>query len=186
MSGSSAFSKTILNIWYFMVHVLPKPGLENFKKFLLSKGEFILLCNRKNPEIALISSFAWLRAQVEATRIFYLFLPLSAGFSCVGFILRIILFDSNSISIKGPPCRVDVLGFSREMIHIYMNWLTRGRQVPRCARCVGKLEFGWWFHSSPQASRLMTQEELALGFKGRGKAVIWDQRGSLAERIFFY
>ena len=31
ISGSSAFSKTSLNIWKFMVHVLLKPGLENFK-----------------------------------------------------------------------------------------------------------------------------------------------------------
>ena len=32
-SGSSAFSKTNLNIWKFMVHVLLKPGLENFKHY---------------------------------------------------------------------------------------------------------------------------------------------------------
>ena len=31
ISGSSAFSKTSLNIWKFMVHLLLKPGLENFK-----------------------------------------------------------------------------------------------------------------------------------------------------------
>ena len=30
ISGSSAFSKTSLNIWKLMVHVLLKPGLENF------------------------------------------------------------------------------------------------------------------------------------------------------------
>ena len=30
ISGSFAFSKTNLNIWNFMVHVLLKPGLENF------------------------------------------------------------------------------------------------------------------------------------------------------------
>ena len=29
--GSSAFSKTSLNIWKFMVHILLKPGLENFE-----------------------------------------------------------------------------------------------------------------------------------------------------------
>jgi len=29
-TGSSAFSKTSLNIWKFMVHILLKPGLENF------------------------------------------------------------------------------------------------------------------------------------------------------------
>ena len=36
ISGSSAFSKTSLNIWKFMVHVLPKPGLENFGYFFTS------------------------------------------------------------------------------------------------------------------------------------------------------
>ena len=30
ISGSSAFSKTSLNIWKFMVHILLKPGLEEF------------------------------------------------------------------------------------------------------------------------------------------------------------
>ena len=31
ISGSSAFSKTSLNIWKSTVHVLLKPGLENFE-----------------------------------------------------------------------------------------------------------------------------------------------------------
>ena len=31
MSGSSTFSKSSLNIWMFSVHVLLKPGLENFE-----------------------------------------------------------------------------------------------------------------------------------------------------------
>ena len=30
ISGSSTFSKSFLNMWKFMVHVLLKPGLENF------------------------------------------------------------------------------------------------------------------------------------------------------------
>ena len=36
ISGSSAFSKSSLNIWKFMVHVLLKPGLENFEQYFTS------------------------------------------------------------------------------------------------------------------------------------------------------
>ena len=36
ISGSSAFSKSSLNIWKFMIHVLLKPGLENFEDYFAS------------------------------------------------------------------------------------------------------------------------------------------------------
>ena len=36
ISGSSAFSKTSLNIREFMVYVLLKPGLENFEHYFTS------------------------------------------------------------------------------------------------------------------------------------------------------
>ena len=36
ISGSSAFSKTSLNIWKIMVHVLLMPGLENFEHYFTS------------------------------------------------------------------------------------------------------------------------------------------------------
>ena len=36
MSGSSAFSKSSLNIWKFMVHILLKPGLKDFEHDLAS------------------------------------------------------------------------------------------------------------------------------------------------------
>ena len=36
ISGSSAFSKSNLNIWKFSFHVLLKPGLENFEHYLAS------------------------------------------------------------------------------------------------------------------------------------------------------
>ena len=36
ISGSSAFSKTSLNIRKFLVHVLLKPGLENFEHYFTS------------------------------------------------------------------------------------------------------------------------------------------------------
>ena len=35
ISGSSAFSKTSLNIWKFSVHVLLKPSLENFENYFV-------------------------------------------------------------------------------------------------------------------------------------------------------
>ena len=33
ISGSSAFSKSSLNIWKFMVHILLKPDLQNFEHY---------------------------------------------------------------------------------------------------------------------------------------------------------
>ena len=33
ISGSSAFSKSSLNIWKIMIHILLKPGLENFDHY---------------------------------------------------------------------------------------------------------------------------------------------------------
>ena len=36
ISGSSAFSKSSLNIWKFSVHVLVKPSLENFEHYFAS------------------------------------------------------------------------------------------------------------------------------------------------------
>ena len=36
ISGSSGFSKSNLNIWKFMVHILLKPGLENFEHYFAS------------------------------------------------------------------------------------------------------------------------------------------------------
>ena len=36
ISGSSAFSKSSLNVWKFMVYALLKPGLENFEIYFAS------------------------------------------------------------------------------------------------------------------------------------------------------
>ena len=36
ISGSSSFSKSRLNIWEFTVHILLKPGLENFEHYFTS------------------------------------------------------------------------------------------------------------------------------------------------------
>ena len=36
ISGSSVFSNTSLNFWKFMVHILLKPGVENFEHYFSS------------------------------------------------------------------------------------------------------------------------------------------------------
>ena len=43
ISGSSAFSKSSLNIWKFTVHILLKPGLENFEHYFISVLLLLLL-----------------------------------------------------------------------------------------------------------------------------------------------
>ena len=44
ISGSSAFSKGNLNIWKFTVHLLLKPGLENFEHYFTSIWDECQLC----------------------------------------------------------------------------------------------------------------------------------------------
>ena len=46
ISGFSAFSKTSLNIWKFTVHVLLKPGLENFEHYSY-RNILVSLCTEK-------------------------------------------------------------------------------------------------------------------------------------------
>ena len=41
ISVSSTFSKTSLNIWKFVVHILLKPGLENFEHYFTSESQFL-------------------------------------------------------------------------------------------------------------------------------------------------
>ena len=45
ISGSSAFSKSSLNIWRFMLHVLLKPSLENFENY------FANMCRESNHTV---------------------------------------------------------------------------------------------------------------------------------------
>ena len=39
ISGSSAFSKPRLDIWKFLVHIILKPSMQDFKHDLTSRGD---------------------------------------------------------------------------------------------------------------------------------------------------
>ena len=49
ISGSSVFSKTSLNIWKFLVHVLLKPGLEDFEHYFTSVWDDSVMSNSATP-----------------------------------------------------------------------------------------------------------------------------------------
>ena len=56
ISGSSAFSKTSLNIWKFTVHILLKPGLKNFEHYFTSVWDE---CNRAVVQAFFCIAFLW-------------------------------------------------------------------------------------------------------------------------------
>ena len=49
--GSSAFSKISLNIWKFTVHILLKPGVENFEHYFTSMGGYDWRTKRGREEL---------------------------------------------------------------------------------------------------------------------------------------
>ena len=61
ISGSSAFSKSSLIIWKFMVHVLLKPGLENFTSVTRRKKE------RKKSDLRICYCWDFLGSPVAKT-----------------------------------------------------------------------------------------------------------------------
>ena len=56
ISGSSAFSKSSLNIWKFMVHILLKPSLENFEHYFAIVWDE---CNCAVVWAFFITAFLW-------------------------------------------------------------------------------------------------------------------------------
>ena len=56
ISGSSAFSKSSLNVWRFMAHILLKPGLENFEHYFTSVWDE---CNCAMVSAFLGIAFLW-------------------------------------------------------------------------------------------------------------------------------
>ena len=62
-SCSSDFSKSSLNIWMSMVHVLLKPGLENFEHYFASIS---LLLHPVGETMETVRSFIWRGSKITA------------------------------------------------------------------------------------------------------------------------
>ena len=88
ISGSSAFSKTSLNIWKFTVHVLLKPGLENFEHY------YTIEWNECNCEV--VWAFFGVFFLWEWNDLFRMFCEMLTMISLVGWIIlnRIKLRDT--------------------------------------------------------------------------------------------
>ena len=63
--GSSAFSKSSLNIWKFTVHVLWKPGLENFDHYFVEEGGLnLVMCSHGLNFLAYICIFLFKKKNI--------------------------------------------------------------------------------------------------------------------------
>ena len=86
ISGSSAFSKTSLNIWKFTVHVLLKSGLENFEHYFASmwrrqwQPTLVLLPGNSHGWRSLVGSSPWGCTESDMTER----LPFHFSLSCIG------------------------------------------------------------------------------------------------------
>ena len=87
ISDSSAFSKTSLNIWKFTVHVLLKPGLENFERYFTSMwGETNLDNILKSRETRdQIANICWIieKAREFQKNIYFCFIDCDKAFDYV-------------------------------------------------------------------------------------------------------
>ena len=61
ISGSSDFSKSGLNIWKFMVHILLKPGLENFEYYFANHTIRVVKKKKKKKRMLERQEFEFVR-----------------------------------------------------------------------------------------------------------------------------
>ena len=117
ISGYSAFSKSSLNIWKFLIHVLLKPSLENFEHYFASVWDecncvVVWTFNHTNIQKFLSFSFSIFLLSWDDTN--------SLG-SCHWSIYQYINVSSVNInyydSIKVPGYSIMCFGRNRSMIH---------------------------------------------------------------------
>ena len=102
ISGSSAFSKTSLNIWKFTVHVPLKPGLENFEHYIASlwdEGNYMVVWTIFGIAFLWDWNENWPFPVLCHCWVFHIFWP----FECSTFTASSFRIWNNSIGIPSPP-----------------------------------------------------------------------------------
>ena len=83
ISGSSAFSKSSLNIWMFTVHLMLKPGLKNFEHYFTGMWKrqwhpiLVLLPGKSHGPRSLVGCGPWDREESDMTERLHIHFSLS-------------------------------------------------------------------------------------------------------------
>ena len=145
ISGSSAFSKTSLNMWKFSIHVLLKPHLENFEHYFAS------MWNERNCAIVWTFfdiSFLWVGMKTDLfqsrghCRVFQI---------CWHIAEKVMAPHSSTLAWKIPwmeePGRLQSMGLlesdttERLHFHFSLSCIGEGNGKPLQCSC---LEKPWW------------------------------------------
>ena len=121
ISGSSAFSKSSLNILKFTVHVLLKPGLENFEH------HFANMCNEYNWAvvwICFVISFLW---DWNETDLFqscgdYWVFQICCHIECNTLIASSFRVWNSSTWIPSPPLALFILMLPKVHLYLFFNF----------------------------------------------------------------
>ena len=129
MSGSSAFSKSSLNIWKFSIHVLLNPSLENFEHYFVSvRDEYNCAVVWTVFDIAFLWDWNenWLFQSCDHCWVF----QICWCIECSTFTASSFRIWNSSTGIPSPPLALFVVMLSRP------TWL----HIPGC------LALGEWSH----------------------------------------
>ena len=123
ISGSSAFSKASSNIWNFMIHVLLKPGLENFEHYFASVWDE---CNC--AKVWVFFGIAFLRIGMK-TDLFpscghYWVFQICWHIQCSTFTASTFRIWNSSTGILSPPLAlfIEMLSKAHLTLHSRMYW----------------------------------------------------------------
>ena len=118
ISGSSAFSKTSLNIWKFTVHLLLKPDLENFEHYFTSVWDE---CNCAVVWTFFGIAFFWTGMKTDLFQScgHYLVFQISWHIECSTFTASSFRIWKSSTGIPSPPLALFVVILSKAHLTVH-------------------------------------------------------------------